>query len=486
VGASVEDRIPGAQTRQVMRLWGGRFAKEPAEEAFRFTASLPFDKRLWRHDVRGSMAHARMLGRCGIITRAESARIVAGLRQIERRLLAEEKEKGEPDFDPSSEDIHTEIERLLGQRIGRLAGKLHTARSRNDQAAVDMRLYVKDEVARALTAVAGLQAVVARRAEEHVKPGRETILPGYTHRQKAQPVLLCHHLLSYFWALERDRGRFADCLDRADVLPLGAAALGGTSFPVDPESVAKELGFSRTFENSMDAVSDRDFVLEFLSAASITMLHLSCLAEELVFWNSGETGFARLDEAWCGGSSIMPQKRNPDAAELVSAKAPRVAKHLVGLLGAFKSLPRAYNLHLQEDKEALFDAADTLAGSLAVVTGMLKTVKFFPKKMEQAAGEGFSVAVEAADYLVRKGVPFRQAHEVVGKAVRICEERGIHMNELPMGEWRRLSRHFEPDLLDKLTPRGAVSAKRSPGGTAPARVREQLRAARRALARKAR
>ena len=464
-----------------MRLWGGRFAKEPAEAAFRFTASLPFDKRLWRHDIAGSIAHARMLGECGIITRAEAAKIVSGLKRIERELSAQEKQKGEPDFDPASEDIHTEIERLLRRKIGKLAGKLHTARSRNDQVALDMRLYVKEEIGCILEALRNLQGVIARRAEEHLKPGRETILPGYTHRQRAQPVLLSHHLLSYFWAFERDRARFADCLDRADVLPLGAAALAGTSFPIEPAFVAKELGFSNTFENSMDAVSDRDFVLEFLAAASITMLHLSSLAEDMTFWNLSETGFAQLDEAWCTGSSIMPQKRNPDAAELVSAKAGRVPKHFSGLLAAWKSLPKAYNLHFQEDKEALFDAADTLEGSLAAVTGMLKTIKFFPDRMEKAAGEGFTVAVEAADYLVRKGAPFREAHGIVGRAVRECEKRGIALRELPMNEWRRLSPLFGTDLLKHLTPRGAVTAKKSSGGTAPARVREQLRMARRAL-----
>jgi len=459
-----------------MKLWGSGFEKEMAEEAFQFSASLRYDRRLWEYDLRGSIAHARMLGNCGILPQREAEQIIAGLEVIRLEIKAALNRNEDP-FDYRSEDIHTEIERRLKEKIGELAGRLHTARSRNDQVALDLRLYLREACDGIDQALAGLQQVSVGQAETHLEKG--TILPGYTHRQHAQPVLLSHHLLAYFWKFQRDRGRFADCRRRVNVSPSGAAALAGTSFPVDPEAVARELGFDATFDNSMEAVSDRDFAAEFLAAAAICMTHLSSLAGELVLWSSPEFGFVFLDDAWRTGSSIMPQKRNPDIAELVHGKAGRVFGHLLGLLSLLKGLPLTYNRDLQEDKEAVFDAHDTLSGCLRVMAAMLETAVFRSDRMLEAVKESpFIAATEAADYLAKKGLPFRQAHALVAKIVRACEEKGQNLADLSLEEWKGYSPMFEADIL-ALEPVAVVKAKSSPGGTGPEQVRKQLEKAKR-------
>jgi len=455
-----------------MRLWGGRFEKKPDQLAHDFTGSLSFDRRLAEHDIAGSIAHARMLGRCGIIAPDEARRIEAGLERVRAGLTS-----SDLSLSPESEDIHTEIERLLGEQIGPLAGKLHTARSRNDQVALDVRLFLRDEIDAIRAGLSQLQAAILDAAETNL----EVILPGYTHLQRAQPVLLAHHLLAYFAMFQRDRDRLADCRKRVNICPLGAAALAGTSFPIDPEFVASQLHFDGVFSNSMDAVSDRDFVLEFLAEAAISMTHISQLGAELVLWSSSEFGFVRLDEAWCTGSSIMPQKRNPDVAELARGKTGRVFGDLMALLTITKGLTLAYNKDLQEDKEPLFDAVDALEETLEVLAAVVATATFDSSKMSEALRAGFLTATEIADYLVRRGLPFREAHGVVGQVVSSCEKQGRTLEDLSLEEWRSLSAQFGEDITDYVSARGAVEAKKSPGGTAPERVKEQLAAARKLL-----
>ncbi len=452
-----------------MRLWGGRFAKKPDELAHRFTTSLPFDRRLAEHDIAGSIAHARMLGRCQIIPADEARQLEAGLERVRAGLSS-----GALDLDPASEDIHTEIERLLGEQVGALSGKLHTARSRNDQVALDLRLFLREEIDSLRQGIASLQKVLVDVSERNV----DAVLPGYTHLQRAQPVLLAQHLLAYFNMFQRDRDRLADCRGRVNVCPLGAAALAGTSFPVDPSFVAEQLGFDGVFANSMDAVSDRDFVLEFLADAAVAMVHVSQLSAELVLWSSAEFGFVRLDDAWCTGSSIMPQKRNPDVAELARGKAGRVFGDLIGMLAVAKGLTLSYNRDYQEDKEAIFDAVDTLSSAVEVLREMIATATFQKQQMEKALERGFPTATEVAAYLVRKGLPFREAHGIVGQVVSYCEKQGTAMEDLTIEEWRSFSREFSGDIKEYISPRGAVEAKASPGGTAPARVEEQIAVAR--------
>ncbi len=456
-----------------MRLWGGRFSKDPNELALQFTQSLPFDQRLTECDLEGSIAHARMLGKCRIITRDEAHQLEAGLERIRAALAA-----GELKLDPHSEDIHTEIERLLFEQVGPLAGKLHTARSRNDQIALDIRLYLREEIDQIQQEMRDLQQVLVDLAERHLG----AVMPGYTHTQLAQPVLLSHHLLAYFWMLQRDRERLADCRARVNLCPLGAAALAGTSFPIDPAFVAKQLGFDGLCPNSMDAVADRDFVVEFLASAALAMAHLSRLANEIVLWSTTDFGFIRLDDAWCTGSSIMPQKRNPDPAELVRGKSGRAYGNLLAALTVLKGLPLTYNLDLQEDKEALFDTLDTLRPCLNVMREMLATATFDTERMAAAAGRGFSTATEVADYLVRKSIAFREAHGIVGQIVRYCEKQGVTLGDLSLTEWHSFSKEFGEDILEIISPLGAVQAKRSPGGTAPERVKEQIEKARKLLA----
>src|SRR3990170_8994978 len=371
-------------------------------------ASLPFDRRLYKYDIQGSIAHARMLAKQGIITEKEAELIVMGLSSIR-----EEIEKGEFPFRPEHEDIHMNIEARLYEKIGEVAGRLHTARSRNDQVALDMRLFIKEAVAETLQRLAELQKALLGLAEKN----KGLAMPGYTHLQRAQPVLLAHHLLAYLEMFQRDKGRFQDCGKRADVLPLGSGALAGVPYPIDRESLARELGFKEVSANSLDAVSDRDFVLEYQAAAAITMVHLSRLAEEIVLWSSAEFGFVEVGEEYATGSSIMPQKRNPDAAELVRGKSGRVFGHLTGFLATMKALPLSYNRDMQEDKEALFDTVDTLNSCLEIMAGMLGGLRMNKERMEQAAREGYILATDLADYLVKKGMPFREAHRTVKELV---------------------------------------------------------------------
>ena len=430
----------------------------------RFLHSLPFDQRLWREDVAGSRAHARALTQAGVLTEAEGAAIEAGLQAI-----AADLERGTP-LPPGGEDVHMTIEGLLTERIGPVGGKLHTGRSRNDQVATDLRLFTKQAGARLLEALRGLSQALRARAAEQV----ETVMPGYTHTQPAQPVLLAHHLLAYVQMLRRDEGRLQDALTRADVLPLGAGALAGSGFPIDRHALARDLGFASPTANSLDAVSDRDFVLELLAALSIVMIHLSRLGGEIVLWTSAEFAFAELPDALASGSSMMPNKKNPCAAELVRAKSGRVTGALVAMLMVMKGLPLAYNRDLQEDKEGLFDAVDTTLDALAVTTILVRQLAFKIDRMRAAALDGYTLATEAADYLVRKGLPFRDAHRAVGAAVAYALDAGRPLEGLTLEELRRFSPLFDQDVFERLTLEAALGARAVYGGTAPARVREAL------------
>lgn len=447
-------------------LWGGRFSNGPDEAMLQFSTSLPVDSRLWRYDIRGSIAHVRMLARGGIIAPDEGAQIVAGLEAISNDL-----ESGALDFSGApDEDIHSFVERHLTARLGPVAGKLHTARSRNDQVALDVRLYLKDALLDAHQAVRGLQAALLARAEENLT----TILPGYTHLQRAQPVLLSHHLLAYFWMLQRDDERLADAYKRADALPLGAAALAGTTFPIDRHFVAEQLGFARVSDNSMDTVAARDHLLESVADLAIVAVHLSRLAEEFILWSAPEFGFLIFDDRFSTGSSIMPQKKNPDSMELIRSKSGRVIGDLTSLLAMVKGLPLTYNRDLQEDKEPLFDAFDTVLAALHIARGVVETVLFDIEKMRAAASGGFSTATDVADYLVRAGIPFREAHEMVGRVVKYCEEHGKDLDKLSLAEWQGIDPRYDEGVFDTVSVESSVAARRSYGGTAPTQVREQL------------
>lgn len=453
-----------------MKLWSGRFAEETDKLVEAFTASVPFDRRLYREDIAGSIAHAQMLARQGIIAQEEAEAIIGGLEAIRQEV-----ERGEFEWKLEHEDVHMNIEAALIERLGEAGAKLHTGRSRNDQIALDMRLYVKRAAGEVAQAIVNLQKALLDLAERRLN----AVMPGYTHLQRAQPVLFAHHLLAYFWMLERDKGRLADCARRADVCPLGAGALAGSTLPLDPEFVARELGFSEVFRNSMDAVSDRDFIVEFLSACAILMMHLSRLAGEIVLWSSAEFGFVELADAYATGSSIMPQKKNPDAAELVRAKTGRVYGHLMAMLTVLKGLPLAYNRDLQEDKEGLFDAVDTVLASLRVMAGMLRAIEVKEARMREAAEEGFLLATDLAEYLVRKGMPFREAHRVVGELVKHCLEEGKELRNLrELEELKGFSELFEEDVFELLSVDASVAARRTPGGTAPEVVRKQIEEAR--------
>jgi argininosuccinate lyase len=448
------------------KLWGGRFAGRTAGTVEAFTASIDVDRRLYRYDIAGSIAHAKMLGRRRIISPREARRIVRGLQAIQKDI-----EAGKFRFSAADEDIHMNIERRLIERIGKAGEKLHTARSRNDQVALDMRLYLRDELKTISAAIDGLKQELARVAKRYLK----VIMPGYTHLQRAQPVLFAHHLLAYVEMLERDRERIGDCLERVNVLPLGAGALAGTTLPIDRRYVAGLLGFPRVSKNSLDAVSDRDFVLEFLAAAAILFVHLSRLAEELVLWSSTEFGFVELPDRYCTGSSMMPQKKNPDVPELVRGKAGRIFGHLQALLTLMKGLPLAYNRDLQEDKPPLFDTVDTVKASLEVMRGLMAEIKIKKERMAAAAADGLMNATDLADYLVARGMPFRSAHALVGNIVRVCVARACKIEDLPLKELRRFSPRIERDVYKYLTPQAAVDRRRSEGGTASANVRRRLR-----------
>ena len=448
-----------------MKLWGGRFTKPTNELVELFTASIPFDQRLAAQDIRGSLAHVKMLGACGIIPQADAEVIAAGLLTVQKKL-----EAGELAFSIANEDVHMNVEKHLIDEIGPVGGKLHTGRSRNDQVALDMHLFLKEEVEEIVGLLVRLVDVLTTKAENHL----DVIIPGYTHLQRAQPVLLAHHLLAYVGMFRRDVERLQDAYKRIDMMPLGSGALAGTTFPIDRELVAKELEFGRLYENSMDAVSDRDFILEFLSAASILMMHLSRFCEELVLWSSTEFGFVELDDAYCTGSSIMPQKKNPDVAELVRGKTGRVFGSLFGLLTVLKGLPLAYNKDLQEDKEGMFDTVDTLKMSLHLFAGMIETMQVRHANLEKAVREDFSNATDLADYLVRKGLPFRQAHEVIGKLVLHCIEQSCYLADLTLADYKGFSELFESDLFTALDIRNVVNARNSKGGTGTESVKEQI------------
>ena len=442
--------------------WGGRFAEPTDAFVERFTASVGFDQRLARHDIMGSIAHARMLGRVKVLGDADVTAIVAGLESIGADIDA-----GRFVWQVALEDVHMNIETALVERIGEVGKKLHTGRSRNDQVATDVRLWLRDELDAIDGQLREVLAVLVGLAEREA----DTLMPGFTHLQTAQPITFGHHLLAWFEMLARDRERFADCRKRVNVMPLGAAALAGTSFPIDRLYTAQLLGFDRPAENSLDAVSDRDFAIEFVSAAALLMTHFSRMSEELVLWSSAQFGFISLADAWCTGSSIMPQKKNPDVPELLRGKTGRVNGHLVALLTLMKGQPLAYNKDNQEDKEPLFDTIDTVRDSLTAVAGMLPGMTVNAQRMRDAARAGFATATDLADYLVRRGLPFRDAHEVVGRAVRQGVASARDLAEFTLDELRAFSPLIEADVFAVLTLEGSVAARDHLGGTAPAQVR---------------
>ena len=452
--------------------WSGRFAEPVDELVKRFTASVSFDRRLAPYDLDGSLAHARMLATCGIIPRTDLVAIERGLAKIRREI-----DSGAFEWSLDAEDVHLNIERRLIALVGDAGKRLHTARSRNDQVATDIRLWLRAEIDEVRERLSKLGHALLGQAERHAG----LVMPGFTHLQVAQPVTFGHHLLAYFEMFERDRERLADCRGRVNRLPLGAAALAGTTFPIDRERVARELGFEGVCANSLDAVSDRDFAIEFTACASLVMVHLSRFAEELVLWASPRFGFVRLPDRFCTGSSIMPQKKNPDVPELVRGKSGRVFGHLVALLALMKGQPLAYNKDNQEDKEPLFDAVDTVKDSLAVFADLVAGLEPVPQAMREATLQGFSTATDLADYLVRKGIPFRDAHEAVARAVREAEATGCDLSELPLKVLQRYSPAIGRDIYRLLTPEGSVASRKHIGGTAPARVRAAVKRARRQL-----
>lgn len=455
------------------KLWGGRFSKNTNELVDAFNASIDFDKRLYHEDIRGSIAHARMLAKCGIIPAEDGEKIIAGLKNI----LADI-EAGNFHFDVALEDIHMNVEARLTERIGSAGARLHTARSRNDQVALDMHMYMKREVAEIAELLLRFEEALLTVAKKHDK----TLMPGYTHLQRAQPITFAHHLLAYFNMLQRDFRRLLGVWEGADMMPLGAGAIAGTTFPIDRFMVAEELNFSTVYPNSMDAVSDRDYVIEFLSFASMLMMHLSRLSEEICLWSSTEFGFVELDDGFATGSSMMPQKKNPDISELVRGKTGRVYGHLQAMLVTAKGLPLTYNKDLQEDKEGFFDAVDTVKFSLAVYRDMILTMTVNVDKMAQAVSRDFSNATDLADYLVRKGLPFRQAHEVVGKCVAYAIHQGKFLPEISLEEYKQFSELFESDLLTALNPENCVEARKSYGGPAFSENEKQLAAGDKVLA----
>ncbi len=445
--------------------WGGRFKKGTHKLVEKFSASIGFDKRLYREDIEGSIAHAKMLGKVGIISKHESQKIVKGLEEIR-----EEIERGRFSFKEELEDIHLNIEKRLIEKIGDVGGKLHTARSRNDQIALDERLYLKREIGDILSLIKELAEVLLYLAQENI----EVIMPAYTHLQRAQPILLSHYLIAYIEMLRRDRDRYIDCLKRINVMPLGAGAVAGTSFPIDRQYVADLLGFSTVTRNSIDTVSDRDFIIEFISASAILIMHLSRLSEELVIWSSGEFDFIDLGDEFTTGSSIMPQKRNPDVAELIRGKTGRIYGNLIAILTIMKGLPLSYNRDMQEDKGPMFDTVDTIKSSLEVLAAMMRNIKFKSENMKKALQIGFITATDLADYLARKGEPFREAHEITGRIVRYCEEKRRELSQLSLAELRMFSSLFEEDVFGCITLEGAISSRKSYGGTARENVLENL------------
>lgn len=450
------------------KLWGGRFSKTTDEMINEFQASIGFDRRMYREDIAGSIAHAAMLAKVGILSEEDRAAIEKGLKDILAQI-----EHGDFDFSVALEDIHMNIEKRLTDAIGDAGSRLHTARSRNDQVALDTHLFVRHAVVDVMAHIRALQQALTESAAQH----RDVIMPGYTHLQRAQPILFSHHLMAYFGMLARDFERFQGVYARTDIMPLGAGALAGTTLPIDRQFVAQRLHFERIYTNSLDAVSDRDYILEFLSAASILMVHLSRLSEEIILWCSREFSFVELDDAHCTGSSMMPQKKNPDVSELVRGKTGRVVGHLMAMLMAVKGLPLAYNKDLQEDKEGLFDTIDTVKFSLAVYAQLIRGMKLREDVMRHAVEADYSNATDLADYLVRKGLPFRKAHAVAGQAVAQCIARGICLADLPIADYQQLSPLFAEDIYDAISPETCVSCRNSYGGTSYEQAEMQLEAA---------
>jgi argininosuccinate lyase len=455
------------------KLWSGRFNEPVAELVKRYTASISFDQRLAEFDIQGSLAHARMLNACGIISAADWQAIESGLKTILTDIRA-----GKFEWSLDLEDVHLNIEKRLTERIGDAGKRLHTGRSRNDQVATDVRLYLRAAIDRLQELIKNVQRALLDLAEQHT----DTILPGFTHMQVAQPVSFGHHLLAYVEMLKRDAERLHDCRKRVNRLPLGAAALAGTSYPIDREMVAHELGFEAVCENSLDAVSDRDFAIEFTASAALIMTHLSRFSEELIIWMSPRFGFIDIADRFCTGSSIMPQKKNPDVPELIRGKTGRINGHLVALLTLMKSQPLAYNKDNQEDKEPLFDTVDTLTDTLTILADMVGGITVKPDAMLAAVRQGFATATDLADYLVKKGLPFRDAHEVVALAVRHAEGKGCDLADLPLDELQRFSKLVEADVFAVLTPEGSLKSRNHIGGTAPEQVRQAIARARQHLA----
>lgn len=449
-----------------MKLWGGRFTKETNELVNAFNASLPFDRRFYKQDIRGSKAHVTMLAKQGILTESERDVIIEGLDSILKDI-----ESGALPFDETSEDIHSFVEANLIERIGDPGKKLHTGRSRNDQVALDMRLYTRDEIDETDALLLSLLKTIYQIMADHV----HTYMPGFTHLQKAQPVTVAHHFGAYFEMFKRDRSRLADIRSRMNYCPLGAGALAGTTYPLDREYTAKLLDFDGATLNSMDSVSDRDYLIEFLSAMSTIMMHLSRFSEEIIIWNSNEYRFVELDDAYSTGSSIMPQKKNPDIAELVRGKTGRVYGALMGLLTTMKGIPLAYNKDMQEDKEMFFDALDTTKGCIALFNGMIATMKFRKEVMEKSAMAGFTNATDAADYLVKNGVPFRDAHGIIGQLVLLCLDRGISLDELPLADYQAICPVFKEDIYEAISLATCVEKRITLGAPGPAVMEEVLK-----------
>lgn len=445
--------------------WSGRFEKETDKLVEKFTASISFDKRLYKYDIEGSIAHCMMLARCKIIKNGEANKIIKGLRDIKKEI-----DGGRFKFDIALEDIHMNIERRLIDKIGNIGGKLHTARSRNDQVALDIRLYLRDEIGEIVSLIRGLKKSIVTKAKGNI----DVIMPGYTHLQMAQPVLFSHHLLAYYDMFDRDEERFLDMLKRVNVMPLGSAAMAGTNYPIDRKYVAKLLQFPAVTTNSMDAVGDRDFSIEFLSASAILMMHLSRFSEELIIWSTSEFGFIELDDSFCTGSSIMPQKKNPDVPELVRGKTGRVYGNLMSLLTTMKSLPLAYNKDMQEDKEPLFDTIDTVKASLSIYSKMIGTIKLNRDRLGEAVFQGFMTATDMADYLVMKGLPFRDAHEVVGRAVSFCIKNNKLLSDLTFYELQKFSKSFKKDIFSFIKTEKSVDRKDVIGGTSKRQVLKRI------------
>jgi len=454
------------------KLWKGRFELPTDKLVEEYTASIHFDRRLYRYDIEGSIAHCRMLAECGIISHEEASSIVQTLGEIDRDI-----ERGMVVLDSSQEDIHMAVENELTARIGETGGKLHTARSRNDQVALDMRLYMLDALSSILDLVREVLATLVAMAERHI----EVIMPGFTHLQHAQPILFSHHLMAYYEMFGRDFARFSDCLTRTDVMPLGSAALAGAGFPIDMEWTARQLGFSKVVANSIDAVGDRDYLIEFCSASAILMMHVSRLAEELIIWSSPEFAFIEISDAFCTGSSIMPQKKNPDVPELMRGKTGRVYGNLVALLTVTKGLPLAYDRDLQEDKEPVFDTVDTLLATLRLLSKMLPEIRINRETMARMAAHNFTLATDLADYLVRRAVPFRKAHHVVGQVVQYCIRNGKELTDCSLDEFKTFHKAFDEDVFQYLDISNVIDRRRSIGGTATSRVKEAIARAREEL-----